>query len=98
MTEAGGVVMEYEQRIASATKTSTIMKFSKQNGANSIGITDHILSNGISCVNSSQLNGSGPTATPILYTGSGEPDVWQSHVQKLIPAETEGFHNGKCYH
>jgi hypothetical protein len=97
MTEAGGVVMEHEQHITSATKTSTIMKFSKQNGANSNGITDHILSNGISCVNSNQLNGLGPTATPILYTGSGEPDVWQSRVQKPISAETEGFHNGKCH-
>jgi long-chain-fatty-acid--CoA ligase ACSBG len=90
MTEAGGLAMEHEQRITSATETSTGMKLSKQNSANSIGTTDDILSDGISCVTSNQVNGPGP----ILYTGSGEPDIWQSRVQKLNSAVTESFHNG----
>jgi hypothetical protein len=98
MTEVGGVIVKHEQLITSATKTSTTTKFSKQNGANSIGITDHILSNGISSVKSNQLNGPEPTATRVICTGSGEPEACQSHAKTLISAETESFLNGKCHH
>lgn len=87
--------MEHEQRSTSFSKTSTtIMKFSKQNGANGIGITDHILSNGISSVNNNQLNGPELTATAMLTTGNSEPEVRESHVQTLISAENADFLNG----
>jgi hypothetical protein len=93
MTETGGVVVEHEQRSTSFT----IMKFSKQNGANGIGITDHILSNDISSVNNNQLNGPELKATATLTTGSSEPEVRESHVQTLISEENADFLNGK-YH
>jgi hypothetical protein len=97
MTETGGVIVEHEQRSTSFSSTSTIIKFNKQNGANGIGITDHILSNGISSVNNNQLNGPELTVTATLTTGSGEPEGRNSHVQTLIFAENADFLNGK-YH
>lgn len=95
MTEMRDVIVEHEQRSTSFSKTSTIMKFSKQNGANGIGITDHILSNGISSVNNNQLNGPELTATATLTTGSSDPEIRDSHVQTPISAENADFLNGK---
>lgn len=97
MTETGGVIVEHEQRSTSFSKTSTTMKFSKQNGANGIGITDYILSNGISSVNNNQLNGPELAATATLTTGNSEPELRDSRVQALISAENADFLNGK-YH
>jgi hypothetical protein len=97
MTETGGVVVEHEQRSIIVSKTSTKMKFSKQNGANAVGITDHIFSNGISSVNNIQLNGP-ELAVETLAIGSGEPEIRESHVQTLISAENEDFLNGKYHH
>jgi hypothetical protein len=98
MTETGGMVVEHEHRSTSFSKTSAIMKFSKQNGANGIDIRDHILSNGISSVNNNQLNGPELTATATLTTGSSEPEVREPHVQTLISAENTDFLNGKCHY
>ncbi|PNF24131.1 Long-chain-fatty-acid--CoA ligase ACSBG2 [Cryptotermes secundus] len=94
MNETGDEIVEHEQRSTSFSKTSTIMKFSKQNGANGIGITDHILSNGISSVNNNQLNGPELTARATLTAGSSDPEVRDSHVQTTISAENADLLNG----
>jgi hypothetical protein len=98
MIEAGGVIVEREQRIASASKTSGIRKFSNQNGTNGIGVADHILHNGTASVTSKLLSGSEYTLSASLTAGNGEPEVRKSHDQKTISAENAVYLNGKFHH